>query len=325
MKYTFVASALALLLAGSDAFAPVASRAGRSAFVTKLRMSEDPKDEVKTVTTKMAKEGKELAYDEVTGRFFETGLDEGECIPDEEYCVVDQKSGDLVRLTVEEKERIFLDALQSYYVSGRQMLDDAEFDLLREDLAWNGSDMVQMNRNEAKFLEAKSAYLKGDPIISDDEYNQLKTDLKEEGSKFAVSTEPKCYIDTGICTVTLQQDKFRNNLLYLPAGGVLSILWLGVAFEIIEPLIRINPLFLLALGVYPIYQAALFITDNFIFQDNLIVYGPCPSCEVEQRVYFGNILFTEGFSTISKSKCTNCKTEFSVQRNTLRASTLPKA
>mmetsp|Transcript_21707 Transcript_21707/g.30623 ORF Transcript_21707/g.30623 Transcript_21707/m.30623 type:complete len:326 (+) Transcript_21707:103-1080(+) len=325
MKYTRIASALALLVAGCDAFAPVSSRAGRSAFVTKLRMSEEPKDEVKTVTTKMAREGKELAYDEKTGRFFETGLDEGECIPDDEYCVVDQKTGELVRLTVEEKERIFLDALQSYYVSGRQMLSDSEFDLLREDLSWNGSDMVNMNRNEAKFLEAKSAYLKGEPIITDDEYNKLKADLKEEGSKFAVSTEPKCYIDTGICTVTLQQDKFRNNLLYLPVGGLLSIFWLGIAFELIEPIIRVNPLFLLALGTYPIYQGALKITDNFIFQNNLIVYGPCPSCEVEQRVYFGDILFTEGFNDIAKSKCTNCKTEFTVQRNTLRASTLPKA
>lgn len=36
-----------------------------------------------------------------------------ECAPDEgEYCVVDDRTGKLISLTQEEKERIFLDALQ---------------------------------------------------------------------------------------------------------------------------------------------------------------------------------------------------------------------
>lgn len=71
----------------------------------------------------MAKEGgddgtlitsgrKEIGYDEESGRFFETGLEEEDCIPDEEYCVVDKGSGKLIRLTTAEKERIFLDSLQ---------------------------------------------------------------------------------------------------------------------------------------------------------------------------------------------------------------------
>jgi hypothetical protein len=55
---------------------------------------------------------KEIGYDEKSGRFYETGLDEEDCIPDEEFCITDKASGNLIRLTVEEKERIFLDALQ---------------------------------------------------------------------------------------------------------------------------------------------------------------------------------------------------------------------
>ena len=55
---------------------------------------------------------KEIAYDEATGRFFETGIDESECIPEEEFCITDKASGQLIRLTTEEKERIFLDSLQ---------------------------------------------------------------------------------------------------------------------------------------------------------------------------------------------------------------------
>ena len=83
---------------------------------------------------------------------------------------------------------------QSFYYSGRQLLDDSEFDLLKEDLAWNGSTMVNMNRQETKYLAAMEAYSKGKPMLSDDEFDTLKKELKEEGSPFASSKEPKCYI-----------------------------------------------------------------------------------------------------------------------------------
>ena len=53
-----------------------------------------------------------LTYVSIYIRFFETDLDPEDCVPDDEYCVVDKESGELVRLTLEEKERIFLDSLQ---------------------------------------------------------------------------------------------------------------------------------------------------------------------------------------------------------------------
>jgi hypothetical protein len=293
----------------------------RHAFTpsSSLKMVDGPEDGKKIISN-----AKEIGFDAKTGRFFETGLTEDECIPEDEYCVLDDKSGELVRLTVAEKERIFLDALQAYYVTGRQLLSDEEFDLLKEDLSWNGSPLVNMNRNEAKYLAAMQAYLKGEPMISDAEFDALKAQLKEEGSKFAVSQEPKCYIDTGICTVTMKNDNFRNNLLYLPVGAIISIAWLGLGFALLEPIIRINPLVLFGLGSPLVIQATKQITDQFIFPDNLIVYGPCPSCEAENRVYFGNILGVEGFGDVATSKCPNCKVEFNVQRKTLRASTVPK-
>lgn len=40
---------------------------------------------------------------------------------------------------MKEKERIFLDCIQSYYYSGRQLLGDEDFNKLKEDLAWEGS------------------------------------------------------------------------------------------------------------------------------------------------------------------------------------------
>mmetsp|Transcript_13732 Transcript_13732/g.22725 ORF Transcript_13732/g.22725 Transcript_13732/m.22725 type:complete len:312 (-) Transcript_13732:210-1145(-) len=253
---------------------------------------------------------------------------EDDCQPEEgEYCLLDERSGKLIKLTVEEKERIFLDALQSYYATGRQILPDDEWDLLKEDLQWSGSEVVSLNRQEAKYLAAMEAFQKGTPSpLSDVEFDELKQELKDAGSKFAVSTQPKCLIDTGVCTVTMQEDQFRSNLLYVPALAILFSVWLGPVFEILAfTTIRLNPLFFTIVGAYPIYLISKFITEELLFPKKFIVYGPCPSCEVENRVYFGNILGVEGFSDTSSSKCANCKTEFKVQRSTLRASTLPKA
>ena len=49
----------------------------------------------------------------------------------DEYCAVDEKTGKRIRLTIQEKERIYLDAVQSYYYSGRELLKQSEFDLLK--------------------------------------------------------------------------------------------------------------------------------------------------------------------------------------------------
>ena len=92
----------------------------------------------------------------------------------------------------------------------------------------------------------------------------------EEGSKFAVQTEPKCYIDTGICKVTMEEDKFRSNLLYLPAGFVLMGFWLLFGYELIEPIIRINPVILSFLGLPWVYTGAKGFTENFLFTNKKI-------------------------------------------------------
>lgn len=210
-------------------------------------------------------------------------------------------------------------------MNGRQLLNDEDFDLLKEDLQWNGSPLVVLNRDEAKYLAAMEAFQKGTPMLNDAEFDTLKQVLKENGSKIAVDTEPKCYIDTGVCKVTLQEDKFRSNLLYLPAGAALAVVWLGVGFELIEPIVRLNPIILILLGSPLVYNGAKKITEEFIFENKLVAYGPCPACEVENRVYFGNILGVEGFGDVAEVKCKNCKEVYSVQRNSLRASTLPKA
>jgi len=113
MKNAILISALGLLILGqSNAFAPVHPAAFRSSSSSSSSFARDhvivqadPEDGVKIKSGQ-----KNIGYDAESGRFFET-TDECE-EPDTEYCVVDEKTGKLIRLTLEEKERIFLDALQ---------------------------------------------------------------------------------------------------------------------------------------------------------------------------------------------------------------------
>ena len=112
---------------------------------------------------------------------------------------MDKETGESIRLTVAEKERIYLDALQSFYFSNRELLPQADFDILKEDLAWSGSSVVILNRKETRFLAAEQDYARGEMTMTDEEFDKLKLELKADNSKIVVSTEPKCYIDTGVC------------------------------------------------------------------------------------------------------------------------------
>lgn len=323
MKFSVLV--LGCIASSTNAFTSTPHSFVARSSTTPIRMSDSDEDAgsagAVSITTQSGDTKKEIGYDEATGRFYETT---NECDPVDEYCAIDEETGKLFRLTNAEKERIFLDALQSYYASGRQLLSDDEFDQLKSDLSWAGSDLVNMNRKEAKYLNAMQAYLKGSPVMSDAEFDVLKTELKEDGSKFAVTTEPQCYIDTGICKVTLQEDFFRTNLLYLPVGAILTLLWLGLGYELIGGLIRINPIIFTLVGSPLIAKYATELTNDYIFKDFKIAYGPCPNCEAENRIFFGDILGVEGFGDVADVKCSNCKTEFSVQKDSLRASTLPK-
>ena len=107
---TQIAAAIACLTASSNAFSPSVGRAviNKNDSIRPLfaEAPDGPKDGT-TITSAR----KEIGYDAASGRFFETDLED--CSPDEnEYCVVDKETGQLVSLTLEEKERIFLDALQ---------------------------------------------------------------------------------------------------------------------------------------------------------------------------------------------------------------------
>jgi hypothetical protein len=107
----FAAVLAALLVHNAESFSPATLSPVRSSQAPRqlaLRMAGDDNLDGAQVTSAR----KELKFDDKTGRFFETNLKEEECIPDEEFCTIDEETGNKIRLTVAEKERIFLDALQ---------------------------------------------------------------------------------------------------------------------------------------------------------------------------------------------------------------------
>merc|ERR1711907_244785 len=205
----------------------------------------------------------------------------------------DERTGKPIVLSVEEKERIFVEAMQAYFYDGREVLSDKDFDQLKEDLLWEGSQVAAMK-----------AYMQGAPMMSDKDFDELKASLKSSGSPIAVSKEPKCFIETGICSVTWTQDKVRQFVSYLPVVSVVSVAWVILAFEL-TPLRYINPLVTLIIGAPIIYFGSIFGAENIFYKNPLIASGPCPDCNAENRIFFGSVLGVDSFGDEAKLKCEN--------------------
>ena len=80
------------------------------------------------------------------------------------------------------KELIFLDCLHSYYFEKLSLLEDDEYNDLKEQLTWEGSVMSTMKSEEAHFITAVASNAKGIQIMSDDEYDKLKSKLQASNS-----------------------------------------------------------------------------------------------------------------------------------------------
>lgn len=293
---------------------------GGDEMMAAIKMGSKTGEDYNSAAGTTTEVGEKLGWDATSGRFFEKSVAEA-C--EEEFCLMDEETGTPILLTREEKERVFLDSIQQYYFSGKSTLPDDQFDRLREDLSWEGSILVSLNRQETLFMNAVMAYRKGTSIISDSEYDELKRALKESNSKIAVQSDPKCYVDTGVCKVTWRPDQVRTSSLYVPATLILTIGVLGVFYELLNAVgFAVNPLVLLAVGAVPIRAGAQVLTEDFFFKDPFVAAGPCPKCGVENRIFFGDVLGISGDREEASTKCTNCKASMTVRRSTLRVSTL---
>jgi hypothetical protein len=80
------------------------------------------------------------------------------------------------------KELIYFDALYAYYKTGKSLLNNEDYQTLKENLSWEGSCVAAMKANEALFITAVASSKRGWPIMGDEEYTKLKSELNKESS-----------------------------------------------------------------------------------------------------------------------------------------------
>lgn len=232
------------------------------------------------------------------------------------FCSIDPNTGRRLELSLREKEALFIDSVQSFFRGDEKVLGDDEFDTLKEELTWQGSDVVTLSRDEFKFLDAARAYEQGKPIMDDIEFDKLKKKLFEQGSIVAIQRGPRCSVQRQVTFSDIIPDKKRTLALYLPAGVFIGLTWLSFAFEF-TPLHRIDPVLSLIIGSPIIFLFAKFST-RLVVPNAEIMVGDCPSCGHRTHVLFGDVLNQKGFETEANVKCSKCKAELKVERESCR-------
>jgi hypothetical protein len=204
-----------------------------------------------------------------------------------------------------------MQALQGYYYDGQSKLTDEEFENLKDDLVWSGSQVAVLSSAEQRFLEATISYSKGKPILSDEEYDELKKVLKEQGS-MVTQAGPRCSIRSKRMYADAVPDYLKLTLLNVPA----ALIVLGAIFAVddvtgfeITKAIELPPpysiLFLWGLVFPAIYVIASSLT-NLVLPDALILKADCPNCGTSNQAYFGGIFTVAGNKRSSVVECSNC-------------------
>jgi hypothetical protein len=80
------------------------------------------------------------------------------------------------------KELIFLDCIRDYYTEKRVILDDDDYNELKEMLTWEGSSVATLKGKEAKFISSVASFRRGQSNLSDTDYEKLKSELQSENS-----------------------------------------------------------------------------------------------------------------------------------------------
>ncbi|GAA0165892.1 hypothetical protein LIER_21176 [Lithospermum erythrorhizon] len=241
-----------------------------------------------------------------------------------QYCSLDKKE----KKSLGEMEQDFLQALQSFYYEGKAIMSNEEFDILKEELMWEGSSVVMLSGDEQRFLEASMAYVAGAPIMTDEEFDKLKMKLKMDGSDIVVEG-PRCSLRSRKVYSDLSVDYLKMFLLNVPA----AVVALGLFF-FLDDLTGFEITYLLELpepfsfiftwfAALPIILWLSFSITKLILKDFIILKGPCPNCGTENVSFFGTILSIPNGGTTNTLKCSDCGTELVFDSNT-RLITLPE-
>lgn len=240
-----------------------------------------------------------------------------------DYCSIDKDGVKEVR-TLGEMEQEFLEAMRAWYFDGESILTDEEFETLKEELLWQGSEVAILSSAEQKFLEASLAYSKGKPILSDAEFDALKSELKQQES-FVALAGPRCSLRSRKMYSDLQIDYVKMTLLNIPAVVlVLSGLFLvdDISGFQVTTLIEL-PKPWGALVLWGLVLPACFVLSqqltNLVLRDGVIVKGQCPNCGSEINSYFGDILTVEGNKDVAPHVCGQCNAKLSLCLNAREA------
>jgi len=208
-------------------------------------------------------------------------------------------------------EQEFLLALSSWYFDGKPTMSDEEFQLLKEELLWNGSKVPILDKKEMQFLEASIAYSKGQPILSDEEYDSLKQELRLSNSVVAAQG-PRCSIRSKKMYSDANPDYLKMTLLNLPATMVILGLFVGADFLTgyqLSTIVQLPPPYGVAV-LWGLILPATFVLStsitNVVLRDNLILKGPCPCCGTENYTYFGDIFTVAGNKGQNLVDCSSC-------------------
>jgi len=194
---------------------------------------------------------------------------------------------------------------------GAPMMSNEEFDNLKSELLWAGSQVAVLSKDEQRFLEASLAFAKGAPLLSDVEYDALKLRLKEAGSVVAVAG-PRCSLRSQRVYSDSTVDYARMTALNLPGallGLAVCFLFDDVTGFKVSELVELPEPY----GVFALWGIVLpciyFVSAKFtsiVLKDSLVLKGPCPSCGQPVVAYFGDILGVEGEKSILDCTCGSC-------------------
>jgi len=252
-----------------------------------------------------------LEVDEASKKFYD------------EYVETDATTGESKQLSFGEKERLYLECLDSYYnEGGKQLLADEDYEQLKLDLDFEGSRVATYSADEVKFVLAIKRFKMGKAIMSDEEYDALRNRLKEALSPVVIHEAPKCSLDDGLCKSDLSVDKGKTRLLYLPGtlGGIV------LACELSFWTLHIDPILSILLGAVPSYFFGVWFTENVFAQKPLVTQSACPNCGTLNTVFFGDLfkVRTDGLAGPPEVpgdkvefKCVSCKAALTADRSEL--------
>ncbi|KAL6777039.1 PGRL1 [Auxenochlorella protothecoides x Auxenochlorella symbiontica] len=249
------------------------------------------------------------------------------------FCSIDETGARrLTQLSLGEKEQMFLEALSSFYFEGKPKLSDQEFDLLKEELLWNGSKVAVLSSDEIRFIEAQKAYRSGKPLLSDDEFDALRGRLRRNAS-LVTAQGPRCSLRSQAMYSDAEVAYGRMLALNVPA--TLAVL---VGVFLLDDLTGFKLTGLLELpapwGIILTWAVALpsiyLVVDkitSIAFKDALVLVAPCPNCGTTTTTYFGDILTVPGNRKQNDVQCRECKSNitFNAEKRQAVVTNLPSS